>query len=686
MDAASGLSGRPLNWFPSGLSALISSLERTDSLAVQLKAFSVTQAVKALLLMNKADKDLWGVPKPGFNRTASLDVLRELAKPLYGGVSMHLSGFHSPPSGCVCDSEEFCECNVCGCGDPDCAACESCVSEEDFEYESHSVPELQYQWGFPLSGSVMLNGLSGAYSPKGAADAYFQARRDSRPQRFASQKWSSVQNFGWANPLERRAASEGREFAQCLVNGSSGSVVEENVAEDKAQDSKGVSEKSPSAWSASVARERKNTRQVPVHCSADSRGRDKELQSAGNSVQKRTGEYAPQRINNRGSEPTQTERESQGNRATLGSASEAGADVKRSENDITGSSAQCQTLVRGSPNWWPFGAQSAVAAVENGQCLTVANCDTTKWNFRMAHNAGAGALAGGVVSLCLHPIDTLKTIVQSQTGGSRNLLPILSSIISERGLKGLYRGLGSNLASSAPISAIYTLTYEAVKAGLLRHIPEDMSALAHCAAGGCASVATSFVYTPSECVKQQMQVNGLYQNSWKAFTSLLKQGGLPMLYKGWGAVLCRNVPQSVIKFYTYEGLKLWAQGGQPRDIPLTTLQALAIGGVAGSTAAFFTTPFDVVKTRLQTQIPGSVQQYNGVIHAFQSIATTEGVAGLYRGLVPRLVIYVTQGALFFASYEFIKHVLAVEVPRLRIKTPQIEGYQRQPAPIPAEST
>jgi hypothetical protein len=40
------------------------------------------------------------------------------------------------------------------------------------------------------------------------------------------------------------------------------------------------------------------------------------------------------------------------------------------------------------------------------------------------------------------------------------------------GLKGLYRGLGSNLTSSAPISAIYTLTYEAVKAGLLRHIPE----------------------------------------------------------------------------------------------------------------------------------------------------------------------------------------------------------------------
>jgi len=275
-------------------------------------------------------------------------------------------------------------------------------------------------------------------------------------------------------PLERRGSFEEREFAQ---SGSSGKVVQENVVtKDDAQDSEGVAEKSPSMRLANFAPRREgDAGQVP---------------GSENSIRNKKVEDSPQRV----SEATEADSETQKTHATL----------KPIQDNVASLSTQCAPLSRLSPNWWPCGLRSAAAAVE--PC-------SAKWNFRMGQNAGAGALAGGVVSLCLHPIDTLKTIVQSQTGGSRNLLPILSSVISERGtqflllryfsetsvvcaagsmvgrllqipdsyrnkgislagLKGLYRGLGSNLASSAPTSAIYTLTYEAVKAGLLRHIPE----------------------------------------------------------------------------------------------------------------------------------------------------------------------------------------------------------------------
>lgn len=290
-------------------------------------------------------------------------------------------------------------------------------------------------------------------------------------------------------------------------------------------------------------------------------------------------------------------------------------------------------------------------------------------------HAFAGALAGVFVSLCLHPVDTVKTVIQSCHTEQKSIVYIGRSIVSERGLTGLYRGIASNIASSAPISAVYAFTYESVKGALLPHLPKEFHSLAHCTAGGCASVATSFIFTPSERIKQQMQVGSRYHNCWNALVGIIKNGGLHSLYAGWGAVLCRNVPHSIVKFYTYESLKQMMLPSLKPGAQPNTIETLICGGVAGSTAALFTTPFDVVKTRLQTQIPGSTSQYSSVYHALQEIGKREGLKGLYRGLIPRLVMYMSQGALFFASYEFFKGVFSLEVPHLstlRIQHKQTE--------------
>ncbi|KAL0329806.1 UNVERIFIED_CONTAM: protein MITOFERRINLIKE 1, chloroplastic [Sesamum radiatum] len=219
-------------------------------------------------------------------------------------------------------------------------------------------------------------------------------------------------------------------------------------------------------------------------------------------------------------------------------------------------------------------------------------------------HAVAGAMAGIFVSLCLHPMDTVKTVIQSCRADQKPLHSIGKSIIAERGMSGLYRGISSNILSSAPISAVYTFTYESVKRSLTPLLPREYHSLAHCTAGGCASIATSFIFTPSERIKQQMQVGSHYRNCWNALIQVVQKGGFPSLYAGWGAVLCRNVPHSVIK--------------------------LVCGGLAGSMASLFTTPFDVVKTRLQTQIPGSTTTYNGVFNTLKEIGKHEGLKGLYR--------------------------------------------------------
>ncbi|CAN6245461.1 unnamed protein product, partial [Urochloa humidicola] len=98
----------------------------------------------------------------------------------------------------------------------------------------------------------------------------------------------------------------------------------------------------------------------------------------------------------------------------------------------------------------------------------------------------------------------------------------------------------------------------------------------------------------------------------------------------------------------------------PENVKLNSGETLLCGGFAGSTAALFTTPFDVVKTRVQLQALSPVSKYDGVLHALKEIFRQEGLRGLYRGLTPRLAMYISQGAIFFTSYEFLKTIMFPE--------------------------
>ena len=64
----------------------------------------------------------------------------------------------------------------------------------------------------------------------------------------------------------------------------------------------------------------------------------------------------------------------------------------------------------------------------------------------------SGGAAGTAVDVSLFPLDTLKTRLQSQKG-----------FWAAGGFKNVYHGIGPAAAGSAPGSAIFFLTYEAVK-------------------------------------------------------------------------------------------------------------------------------------------------------------------------------------------------------------------------------
>eukprot|EP00698_Gefionella_okellyi_P003869 TRINITY_DN13588_c0_g1_i1.p1 TRINITY_DN13588_c0_g1~~TRINITY_DN13588_c0_g1_i1.p1 ORF type:complete len:351 (-),score=75.15 TRINITY_DN13588_c0_g1_i1:60-1058(-) len=243
-----------------------------------------------------------------------------------------------------------------------------------------------------------------------------------------------------------------------------------------------------------------------------------------------------------------------------------------------------------------------------------------------------GGIAGIVGASSVFPMDVVKTLLMSQKPGPDGKLPYngiadaFTKLRIERGgFMGIYNGLIAQLVGITPEKAIKLAANDFFRFNLPKNakgeLPLVMEMVAGAGAGLCQFVATN----PMEIVKIQMQVS-------KAPASVvLKQLGLAGLYKGSVSTLIRDIPFSAVFF------PLHARGKKFFD-PINSSPSLdkvfLSGSFAGFVAATITTPFDVVKTRVQA--PNS--PYKGVVDAFTRTVKEDGSRALWRGVVPRMLI------------------------------------------------
>jgi hypothetical protein len=84
-----------------------------------------------------------------------------------------------------------------------------------------------------------------------------------------------------------------------------------------------------------------------------------------------------------------------------------------------------------------------------------------------------------------------------------------------------------------------------------------------------------------------------------------------------------------------------------------------------------TAPFDIVKTRLQTQRILGVPRYTGVRNAFVTIYREEGAAAFLRGLGPRLLMLMPAASITFACM-----LICIAVFSFSIAHPKCAGYEK----------
>ncbi|KAL2932362.1 Mitochondrial substrate carrier family protein B [Bienertia sinuspersici] len=291
----------------------------------------------------------------------------------------------------------------------------------------------------------------------------------------------------------------------------------------------------------------------------------------------------------------------------------------------------------------------------------------------------AGGVAGAVSKTCTAPLARLTILFQIQgmhSDASKLRKACIwreaSRIIREEGIRAFWKGNLVTIAHRLPYSSVSFYSYEQYKKvgiHLLQLIPGLESDSEHLSAhifvrlsgGFLAGVTAATATYPLDLVRTRLaaQTNATYYTGiWHALRTISKEEGMLGLYKGLGATLLSVGPNIAISFSVYETLRSQWQLKRPDDSPvLVSLACGSISGVASSTVIF---PIDLVRRRMQLEgAGGRARVYkSGILGTFKDIVRSEGLRGLYRGILPEYYKVVPSVGIVFMTYEAMKKLLS----------------------------
>lgn len=304
----------------------------------------------------------------------------------------------------------------------------------------------------------------------------------------------------------------------------------------------------------------------------------------------------------------------------------------------------------------------------------------------------AGGVAGAVSRTCVSPLERVKILLQIQVKNPKFLGvgATLIKIGKEEGLRGYFKGNGTNVLRIIPYSAVQFAAYEEFKK--LLKVSEDLQSqtpLRRLVAGGLAGTTSVVATYPLDLVRTRLAAQGhghekRYRNILHAFQTILKnEGGIlsGCLYKGLPPTVMGIAPYIGLNFAVYETLKdlvlghfiVMARGVElkrmDKDKELPVSVRLLCGGLAGAISQTITYPLDVVRRRMQMKgISGELFAYTSTKNAFTVIVKVEGIQGLYKGMWPNLLKVAPLVGIQFVTYEITKAFLYGEGLQLPFRT------------------
>lgn len=268
---------------------------------------------------------------------------------------------------------------------------------------------------------------------------------------------------------------------------------------------------------------------------------------------------------------------------------------------------------------------------------------------KTAEPFACGGSAATFASCVIHPIDLAK--VRMQLYGQLNpgkQIPsfptIISNILKKDGISGIYKGVDAAIGRQ--------LVYGTARIGLHRTFSDKLvemndgkpiNFLVKTLSGMASGSIAVCIGTPFDIALVRLQSDSMapkedrrnYKNVFDALIRTTKEEGFGALYKGLGPNILRGMSMNVGMLACYD---------QAKEVVATILQdkmengpslgtKLGSSAIAGFTAAAFSLPFDVMKSRLMAQKPdvNGVMPYKGVTDCAMQIVKKEGPQGFFAG-------------------------------------------------------
>jgi solute carrier family 25 (mitochondrial phosphate transporter), member 23/24/25/41 len=291
-------------------------------------------------------------------------------------------------------------------------------------------------------------------------------------------------------------------------------------------------------------------------------------------------------------------------------------------------------------------------------------------SFPTFYSLLAGSLSAAASKTATAPLSRI-TILMQLNSNALKFLPYFKETIKTQGIRSLWRGNLISVLHKFPYGGANYFTYESVKLLLRNHWKDsnDPGMLVRFVSGFAGGATASAVTYPIDILRTRLAASS-NASLWESIKSIgTTSAGLRGFYAGLGTTLLCQGGNLAINFAIYETLQVKAilfekalskkffgfeiNENKQRS---TLFSSLFCGAVSGTTASMTIFPLDLIRRRQQ------MGDSSGMISIGKKIIHSEGIKGLYRGIVPELVKVIPAVAINFYVYELVRQdILGLKV-------------------------